>query len=169
MTFKNLLTATVVALLPLTLQAAVQSGDPAPDFKAKASLAGKEFTFSLQEALKNGPVVVYFYPSAYTQGCNVQAHTFAQQMDDFKAAGATVIGVSLDSIERLHQFSADPDYCAGKLAVASDANGEIAKSYGVTIIDSFGGKQAVTMLEDPVPFIAVDNTTSATTLHIMVR
>ena len=175
MTFKNLLTATVVALLPLTLQAAVQSGDPAPDFRAKASLAGKEFTFSLQEALKSGPVVVYFYPSAYTQGCNVQAHTFAQQMDDFKAAGATVIGVSLDSIERLHQFSADPDYCAGKLAVASDANGEIAKSYGVTIIDSFGGKQAVTMLDsrgqqighnfsERVTFIVVPGSKVATTI-----
>ncbi len=175
MTFKNLLTATVVALLPLTLQAAVQSGDPAPDFKAKASLAGKEFTFSLQEALKSGPVVVYFYPSAYTQGCNVQAHTFAQQMDDFKAAGATVIGVSLDSIDRLHQFSADPDYCAGKLAVASDASGEIAKSYGVTIIDSFGGKQAVTMLDsrgqqighnfsERVTFVVVPGSKVATTI-----
>jgi hypothetical protein len=86
MNHKTLLAAALVALLPLTLQAAVQAGDPAPDFKAQASLNGKEFTFSLQEALKGGPVVVYFYPSAYTQGCNVQAHTFAEQMDQFKAA-----------------------------------------------------------------------------------
>ena len=172
---KIMLAAALAALLPLTLQAAVQAGDPAPDFKAQASLNGKEFTFSLKDALSSGPVVVYFYPSAYTQGCNVQAHTFAQQMDDFKAAGATVIGVSLDSIERLHQFSADPDYCAGKLAVASDANGEIAKSYGVTIIDSFGGKQAVTMLDsrgqqighnfsERVTFIVVPGSKVATTI-----
>lgn len=175
MNFKKLVTLSVVALLPLTLQAAVQAGDPAPDFKAQASLNGKEFTFSLQEALKSGPVVVYFYPSAYTQGCNVQAHTFAEQMDQFKAAGATVIGVSLDSIERLHEFSADKDFCAGKLAVASDANGEIAKSYGVTIIDSFGGKQAVTMLDsrgqqighnfsERVTFVVVPGSKVATTI-----
>jgi thioredoxin-dependent peroxiredoxin len=172
---KTLLAAALVALLPLSVHAAVQAGDPAPDFKAQASLNGKEFTFSLQEALKSGPVVVYFYPSAYTQGCNVQAHTFAEQMDQFKAAGATVIGVSLDSIERLHEFSADKDYCAGKLAVASDAKGEIAKSYGVTIIDSFGGKQAVTMLDsrgqqighnfsERVTFVVVPGSKVATTI-----
>jgi peroxiredoxin Q/BCP len=75
---------------------------------------------------------VYFYPSAYTQGCDLEAHTFAVQKDKFDAAGATIIGVSGDSIERLNQFSADPDFCAGKFPVSSDADGAIAKSYNLT-------------------------------------
>lgn len=124
------LLSTAVALPAM---AALKEGDQAPDFKAQASLAGKEFTFSLKDALKKGPVVVYFYPSAYTGGCNVQAHTFAVNYDKFSAAGASVVGVSLDDITRLNQFSADPEYCAGKLAVASDAKGEIAKSYDLQV------------------------------------
>src|SRR5690606_31197570 len=91
--------------------AALSTGEQAPLFSAQASLAGQEFTFSLEEQLKEGPVVVYFYPSAYTQGCNIQARTFALNMDSFKEAGSSVVGVSLDSIERLNEFSADPDYC----------------------------------------------------------
>src|SRR5579871_1516019 len=93
--------------------AELKQGDTAPDFTAQASLAGKEFTFSLRDALKKGPVVVYFYPAAFTGGCNLQAHTFAENHDKFAAAGASVIGVSLDSIARLNDFSADPKYCAG--------------------------------------------------------
>ena len=106
--------------------AALKQGDKAPDFSAKASLAGKEFTFSLKDALKKGPVVVYFYPSAFTGGCNIEAHTFAENKEKFDAANATIIGVSRDSISRLNAFSADPQYCAGKIAVASDADGAIA-------------------------------------------
>lgn len=113
--------------------AALKAGDTAPDFEARASLAGQEFEFSLADALEKGVVVVYFYPSAYTQGCNVQAREFAVNMDKFEAAGASVIGVSLDSIDRLNDFSADPEYCAGKLAVASDEGGEIAKSYDLDV------------------------------------
>jgi len=147
MNLKTLLPALALALLAPTVHAALEAGAAAPDFKAPASLAGKEFSFSLAEALKKGPVVVYFYPSAYTQGCNIQAHTFAENIDKFHAAGATVVGVSLDSIERLKEFSADPDYCAGKLPVASDAKAEIARAYGLKVIDSFAGKQAATMLD----------------------
>jgi peroxiredoxin len=112
--------------------AALKQGDKAPDFSAKASLAGKAFTFSLADALKKGPVVVYFYPSAFTGGCNIEAHTFAENKEKFDAAGASIIGVSQDSIERLNAFSADPQYCAGKIAVASDAGGAIATSYNLT-------------------------------------
>jgi thioredoxin-dependent peroxiredoxin len=119
--------------------AALPQGAPAPAFTAQASLAGKEFKFSLADALKKGPVVVYFYPSAYTGGCNIQAHTFAENMDKFHAAGATVIGVSLDSIDRLNRFSADPDYCAGKLPVASDSDGKIAHSYDLKVMDGKPG------------------------------
>ncbi len=127
--------------------AALKQGDTAPDFKAQASLAGKEFTFSLHDALKTGPVVVYFYPAAFTGGCNLQAHTFAENHDKFAAAGASVIGVSLDGISRLNDFSADPQYCAGKLPVASDEKGEIAKSYDVKVTDTYKG-QAVAKLKD---------------------
>ena len=116
-----------------TALATLEAGESAPTFEAKASLAGEEFDFSLSEALEKGAVVVYFYPSAYTRGCNIQAREFAVNMEKFEAAGASVIGVSLDSIERLNDFSADPEYCAGKLAVASDESGEIAASYKVIV------------------------------------
>src|ERR1700740_2470291 len=112
--------------------AALKIGEKAPDFSAKASLAGKEFNYSLKDALKKGPVVVYFYPSAYTGGCNIEAHTFAENKEKFDAVGATIIGVSRDSITRLNAFSADPEYCAGKIAVASDADGKIADAYNLT-------------------------------------
>ncbi len=122
----------ITAALCIPAFAALNTGDRAPDFSAPASLAGKDFHFSLRTALKDGPVVVYFYPSAYTRGCDLEAHTFAQDKDQFTAAGATIIGVSEDSIARLNQFSADPDYCAGRFPVASDPSGKIAASYGVT-------------------------------------
>lgn len=132
-TMKHLLFGFMTTAIALPAAAALNQGDTAPMFEAKASLAGKPFDFSLHEALEKGPVVVYFYPSAYTQGCNIQAHTFSENMEKFTAAGASVIGVSLDSIERLNDFSADPDYCAGKLAVASDPDGVIAKSYDLMV------------------------------------
>ena len=119
--------------------AALEAGSNAPTFTARASLAGKAFDYSLNDALEAGPVVVYFYPSAYTNGCNIQAHEFAVNMDKFTAAGASVIGVSLDSIERLNDFSADPEYCADKLAVASDASGDIARSFDLTVRDAREG------------------------------
>jgi peroxiredoxin Q/BCP len=119
--------------------AALPTGTAAPTFKTQASLAGKEFTYDLTKALKKGPVVVYFYPGAFTGGCNIQAHTFAEDMDKFKSAGATVIGVSLDKIETLNAFSSDPQYCAGKLPVASDADGAIAASYQLKVMDGRPG------------------------------
>ncbi|HTJ19486.1 MAG TPA: peroxiredoxin [Steroidobacteraceae bacterium] len=128
-----LLTCLISTAICLPALAALKDGDKAPDFTAQASLAGKEFKFSLKDSLKKGPVVVYFYPSAYTQGCNVQAHTFSVNQEKFAAAGASIIGVSLDSIQRLNQFSADPEYCAGKFPVASDASGSIAKSYDLSV------------------------------------
>ena len=118
-------------LISLPVLAALKVGDKAPDFSAPGSLAGKEFSFSLQEALKKGPVVVYFFPSAYTKGCDLEAHTFSQEKDKFDAAGATIIGVSADSLARLDRFSADPEFCAGKFPVASDADNKIAASYNL--------------------------------------
>lgn len=128
--------ALVVATAAL---AALKAGDAAPAFTLPASLAGKPLTYSLKDSLAKGPVVVYFYPSAFTSGCNVQAHEFSTQVEQFAAAGASIVGVSLDSIERLHAFSADPNYCAGKLAVASDAQGRVARSFGLNITDAQPG------------------------------
>ncbi len=108
-------------------------GSIAPMFTAKASLSGNEFDFSLKKALARGPVVLYFYPSAYTGGCDLEAHTFAEFKDKFTAAGATIIGVSADDIQRLRSFSSSPQYCAGKFPVASDPGGEISATYGLKL------------------------------------
>jgi peroxiredoxin len=126
---KRAIVAALMVSVTIPLGAALKRGDKAPDFSAKASLDGKEFTFSLGDARKKGPVVVYFYPSAFTGGCNIQAHTFAENKEKFDAAGASIIGVSGDSIARLKAFSSDPEYCAGKIPVASDPDGSIAKSF----------------------------------------
>ncbi len=109
-------------------------GDEAPDFTAEASQAGKDFSFSLKDALAKGPVVVYFYPAAYTGGCDIEAHTFATQKAAFDCCrrhhhwrlGRTACSA-------LNEFSADPNYCAGKFPVASDADGSIAASYGLKL------------------------------------
>ena len=126
---KMLICALLGSALALPAYAAKKPGDAAQDFKLRASLAGKEFDFSLQDALKKGPVVVYFFPAAYTRGCNLQAHAFAESKEKFDAAGATIIGVSRDTIAKLNEFSADPEYCAGKFPVASDADGKVSGAY----------------------------------------
>ena len=125
--------ALVAGALAVPGMAALKPGATAPDFKAKASRAGKAFDFSLASALKKGPVVVYFYPAAFTGGCNVEAHAFAESADKFAAAHTTIIGVSGDSIQRLNDFSADPQYCAGKFPVASDPEGAIGKSFDLKV------------------------------------
>jgi len=119
-------------------------GSTAPMFTSKASLAGNEFEFSLKKALAKGPVVLYFYPAAYTGGCDLEAHTFAEFKDKFTAAGATIIGVSADDIQRLNSFSSSPDYCAGKFPVASDPGGKIAAIYGLELTPPQPGVKDVT-------------------------
>jgi peroxiredoxin Q/BCP len=125
----------------------LSKGDKAPVFKAQASLAGSAFDFSLKKALAKGPVVVYFYPSAYTGGCDAEAHAFAELKDKFTAAGTTIIGVSADDIQRLNAFSSDPQYCAGKFPVASDPGGQIAATYGLTMSPPHLGAKDVRGLE----------------------
>lgn len=119
-----------MAMVP-TAFAEIGQGAAAPAFTAQASHAGKDFKYSLADALKKGPVVVYFFPSAYTGGCDIEAHAFATEAEKFKAAGATIVGVSADSIQRLDKFSADPSYCAGKFPVASDSEGKVAALFDV--------------------------------------
>ncbi|RTL46467.1 MAG: redoxin domain-containing protein [Burkholderiales bacterium] len=128
-------------LLAGAAQAALKPGDAAPDFSATAALAGKTVDVQLQAALAKGPVIVYFYPAAFTGGCKLQAHAFAENLPRFTAAGATVIGVSGDGIERLREFSADPETCAGRLAVASDAEGRIAKAFDITLTETPAGRK----------------------------
>ena len=122
----------------------LSNGSAAPLFTSKASLAGNEFDFSLKKALAKGPVVLYFYPAAYTGGCDLEAHTFAEYKDSFTTAGATIIGVSADDIQRLRSFSSNPDYCAGKFPVASDPGGKIAAMYGLELMPPQPGAKDVT-------------------------
>jgi peroxiredoxin len=130
-----------LACCAVSAHAALKAGDSAPPFQLKASLNGKAFDFSLLQQLRQGPVVVYFYPSAYTGGCNIQAHQFAVQQEQFAAAGASIIGVSLDSIARLNDFSADPETCAGKVPVASDLDGKVAHAYALSVREAASGKK----------------------------
>jgi len=107
--------------------AALPVGAPAPDFSVPASLGGNEYTFKLNEALKQGPVVLYFFPAAFTQGCTIEAHNFAEATDEYKALGATVVGVSTDNIDTLKKFSVSE--CRNKFAVAADSDGKVMKAY----------------------------------------
>lgn len=107
--------------------AALKVGAMAPTFKAEDSLGGVVSEFDLAAALKNGPVVLYFYPAAFTPGCTVEAHDFAEAIDKYKALGATVIGVSHDTIETLNKFSVSE--CRSKFPVAADPDLTVAKSY----------------------------------------
>jgi len=122
------------AMLAGPVYAALKPGEPAPDFTTQATLAGKPFTFALADALKSGPVVLYFYPAAFTKGCTIEAHEFAEATEKFKALGATVIGVSHDGIDTLNKFSVSE--CRSKFAVASDADLKIAKAYDARLLVS---------------------------------
>jgi len=125
----------------------------APDFSASGSLGGKDYSFNLKSALKKGPVVVYFYPSAYTGGCDLEAHTFAEQSDKFAKAGITIVGVSADDLGRLKQFSADPQFCAGKFPIVSDADTKIAQSYNLNVTPPRAGAKDVNQVEINHAFI----------------
>jgi peroxiredoxin len=123
--------ALALAMGAMHATAALKPGDMAPDFTAPASLGGKVFAFSLAEALKKGPVVLYFYPAAFTEGCTIEAHDFADATDEYHKLGATVIGVSNDDIEKLTRFSVSE--CRGKFAVAADQDQHIMKSYDAVL------------------------------------
>jgi peroxiredoxin len=107
--------------------AALDVGDAAPNFTAQAALAGKVFKFSLADSLAKGPVVLYFFPAAFSVGCSIEAHEFAESIPKFEALGATVIGVSSDDIDTLGKFSVKT--CQGRFPVASDSTQNIMKSY----------------------------------------
>jgi peroxiredoxin len=121
------LLAALSTLFSVHAQAALNIGDAAPDFTAQASQAGKEFTYKLSDALKAGPVVLYFYPAAFTPGCTIEAHDFAAAIDQYQALGASVIGVSNDEIATLKRFSVSE--CRSKFAVVADTDRSIIKAY----------------------------------------
>jgi thioredoxin-dependent peroxiredoxin len=129
---KRLLTVGLGCLvLAAPVYAALKPGDAAPDFTTEATLAGVPFKFALADALKSGPVVLYFYPAAFSHGCTIEAHEFAEATDKFRALGATVIGISHDPIDTLNKFSVSD--CRSKFAVASDADQKITKEYDATL------------------------------------
>jgi peroxiredoxin Q/BCP len=137
----------VGCLLASPLYAALQPGAQAPDFTTEATLAGQPFKFALADALKTGPVVLYFYPAAFTKGCTVEAHEFAEATEKFKSLGATVIGVSHDSIDTLNKFSVSE--CRNKFAVASDVDKKISKAYDANLfITSYSNRTSYVIAPD---------------------
>lgn len=124
-------------LLAAPAAAVLPTGAKAPDFTTRGAIAGKVFQVHLSEQLKRGPVVLYFFPAAFTSGCNAEARAFAAKVAEFKAAGATVIGMSADPVEKLQQFSSSE--CAGKFAVAS-AGPAVVKGYDVAFPKPIAGR-----------------------------
>jgi peroxiredoxin Q/BCP len=121
--------ALCAAALAMPAFAELKAGTKAPDFTAPAFQAGQPFTYKLSDALKKGPVVVYFFPAAHTKGCNIEAHLFSEAIDQFKAEKATVIGVTAGNVDQLADFSKETEHCGGKFPVASDPGAKIAKQY----------------------------------------
>src|SRR6202046_1013731 len=117
--------------LSAPLYAELKPGADAPDFTTQATLAGKPFTFALAAALKSGPVVLYFFPAAFTSGCTIEAHEFAEASGDYQKLGATLIGVTAGNIDRLTEFSVSE--CRSKFPVAADPGAKIAESYKSTL------------------------------------
>lgn len=129
---KRLLAALATAVLAVPAGAELDIGAQAPDFTTQASLGGKVYAYTLSAALRQGPVVLYFYPAAFTSGCTIEAHAFAEAIDQFKALGASVIGVSHDDIATLNRFSVSE--CRSKFPVASDQDQRIMKAYDAVFL-----------------------------------
>lgn len=131
----TLLAAAALAAAGLAIPASAElpAGESAPVFTTRAALAGKEFGFSLSAALAKGPVVLYFYPKAFTQGCTLEANAFADAMPQFRAAGASVIGMSNDDIETLKRFSREECRDAFPVGVAG---GKVIAAYDVALGNS---------------------------------
>lgn len=123
--------ALALACTASTAFAALDLGEKAPDFTAQAALAGQVFQYSLHQELAKGPVVLYFFPMAFSEGCSIEAHNFAEAIPEFKALGASVIGVSRDEIDTQKRFSVSA--CRGKFAVAADPDQSIMKSYDAVL------------------------------------
>ncbi|MEO8115452.1 MAG: peroxiredoxin [Phenylobacterium sp.] len=142
----------------------LKPGTKAPDFTAPAYLAGEPFTYKLADALKKGPVVVYFFPSAHTKGCNLEAHLFSEAIDDFKAQKASVIGVTAGKVDELADFSKETEHCGGKFPVAADPGAKIARAYdaplkvaGVVVPKDLSARTSYVIAPDGTVVFAYDN------------
>jgi thioredoxin-dependent peroxiredoxin len=154
--------------------AALNEGDIAPDFTVQAAQGGKTFSFHLADELKKGPVVLYFYPKSFTKGCTVEAHDFSDNIENFAAAGATVIGLSADTIETQLAFSAKE--CRDKFPVGADPDLSVIKSYdslratpaanGATVSDRISyviapDRKIIYAYQDKTPEKHIENTLAA--------
>jgi len=126
---RKIILAAALAALATPALADLKPGTKAPDFSAQGYLAGQPFSFKLSDALKKGPVVMYFFPAAYTGGCNIETHMFSEASGKFKAENATLIGVTAGNADKLADYSKDTQYCAGKFPLLADPGAKIAKSY----------------------------------------
>ena len=123
----SLLAAIALLGLAASAHAALKPGDAAPLFTTQAAVGGKAAPLVLADALKKGPVVLYFFPKSFTSGCTLEAHLFADATEKFAALGATVVGISHDDIATQVKFSKEE--CRDKFAVAADPQSDIIKSY----------------------------------------
>jgi peroxiredoxin len=146
--------------------AALKVGSHAPDFSAPAYLAGQPFTFNLADALKQGPVVVYFFPAAHTSGCNLEAHLFSEAIDKFKAQHATVIGVTAGNVDQLADFSKETEHCGGKFPVAADPGAKIAKQYDALLKLKPGWSDRTSYVIAPSGSIAAVHSDLNPNLHV---
>ncbi len=137
----RLFLAALALSLGVPATAALAPGARAPDFTASGAMAGKPLTVDLKAARKKGPVVLYFFPAAFTDGCNVEAKAFAAALPDFQKAGATVIGMTAGNVDQLQRFSSE--HCAGKFAVAA-ATPAVIKGYDVLLKKPHGTPTSVT-------------------------
>lgn len=127
---RTLFAAAAFALAAAPLAAALPDGAKAPLFAAKGARAGKPVTVDLAKELKKGPVVLYFFPAAFTSGCNIEANAFAAKIAEFRKAGATVVGMTAGNVDRLVEFSAKE--CAGQFTVAA-ASPAVIEGYDVNL------------------------------------
>ncbi len=142
----------LLAALPVQGIAALQEGRKAPEFVLNAAQGGEPFGLSLKQALKKGPVVLYFFPAAFTPGCTIEAHLFAEASDSFNKLGARVIGVTAGNIDRVAEFSKVE--CRDKFAVAADPGAKVAAKFDVAVPGS--GK---TMISSRTSFVIAPNGT----------
>ena len=154
------------AAIAMPASAALDVGAKAPDFTASAYLAGKPFTFKLADALKKGPVVVYFFPAAHTPGCNLEAHLFSEATDKFKAEHATVIGVTAGNTDQLAAFSNETEHCGGKFAVAADPGAKIAAQYDAVLAKKPEWSDRTSYLIDSSGMIAAVHSDLNPNLHV---
>ena len=139
------LSITGLTLLPARADATLSVGDRAPRFTAEAAQGGRRFPVNIQTLLRRGPVVVYFFPRAFTQGCTIESRAFAEAVPQFRAAGATVIGMSADDVATLQRFSTEE--CRGAFPMAS-ATPEMIRQFDVSLRDGITSRTSYVIGRD---------------------